>query len=100
MNYLEAKELVATMDAEQATQHKKYLIYIYKWILNQKTKGKTDYDDMRDSLKKEVVRKIFEGHSKMEEKKIVEVELKKYERLAEARTCIAQGDLDQAKASY
>ena len=65
VNYLEAEELVATMDAEQATQHKKYLIYIYKWILNQKTKGKTEYDEMRDSLKKEVVNKIFEGHSKL-----------------------------------
>ena len=60
--YIEAEELVVAMNAEEAAKHKKYLIYLYKLILNQKSTSKPEFQSLCDELKKAIQDKILEGH--------------------------------------
>ena len=36
--FLEAIEIVETMTSEEGQKHKKYLVYLYKWSINQSQK--------------------------------------------------------------
>lgn len=77
--YLEAEETVIMMTPEEALKHKRYLVYIYKWILNQRTWPNQDIQHMGAQLKKVVVGKIYQGHENNEEKEKAKEELEKIE---------------------
>ena len=59
--YLEAEEVVLKMSGEEARDLKKYLVYLYKWIINSNGKTSIITEDLHNHLKKVVVDKIYEG---------------------------------------
>lgn len=53
--YLEADETVAMMSPEEAQQNKKYLVYMYKWIISQKVWSNEEIERLGSDLKKIIV---------------------------------------------
>ena len=50
------------MTPEEAHTYKKYLIYIYKWSINQGDRIPENTKPYNTELKEMVVKKIYEGH--------------------------------------
>lgn len=50
------------MSAEEAHRYKKYLVYLYKWIINSNGKIPSPTQELHAHLKKIVVEKIYEGN--------------------------------------
>lgn len=80
--YSEAEETLNAMTPSECKQHKKYLVYIYKWILNQRWKY-PELQKLGGELKKTVMGKIYEGHEIEEEQKKIQNELEEVELQAQ-----------------
>ena len=65
------------MTPKEARHYKKYLVYLYKWAMNQQNKLPVETNSLNEALKELIISKIYESHSQGEELKSVEHELKR-----------------------
>lgn len=77
--YLEAEETLLGLTAEECRQQKRYLVYIYRWIVNQREWENLEIEKLGTDLKGVVIGKIYEGHHSAEEQNRVKQELERVE---------------------
>ncbi len=62
--YYEAEQVITSLSAEQALEHKEYLIKIYTWTLNRKNTATLSTQIELEDLKNVVVKKLCEAYMK------------------------------------
>lgn len=75
--YIDAEDLILSMTLEEACDQKQYLMFIYRWTLNHKTKLSISLTGHCESLKEAVAKKLSEAYATNPENQEIENELRR-----------------------